>query len=117
MSLARFVAGAVVGSVTSLSISVGLVPVVFGFAAILFIGIIVTRSAAFVSGSLIGWGGTWVVLSWTTYDDCLSRIPDCDPGAAFMPFLGVAALICLAGLGIGIIGSARSRGRSRIHQR
>ena len=117
MSLARFAGGALVGAVTSFSISVGLVPVVFAFAAILFVAIFVSRSAAFLSGSLIGWGGTWLVLSSTTYDDCFSRVPDCDPAVAFMPFLAVAAAIRVAGVALAIIGVAPSRGPLRPLQR
>jgi hypothetical protein len=108
-SIVRFVAGAVLGTIASLSISFGLVSLVAAFVGIVLFAVL-SRSASFLAGSLVGWGAAWLFLVGRTYVDCVSRVPDCDPGGSFAPLIIVAAAISVAGGAIAIIGVVRIRG-------
>ena len=98
--MTRFAVATVFGALLSLSISLGLIPLI---AAVLvaLVPPVAWRSGAALSGALIGWGATWVVLGGRTYVHCLSMGPDCGGSEGILAFVLIGAAVLLLGLAVG----------------
>ncbi len=104
----KFALGAILGGLASLTISVGLMPFIVTVGGVLFVGI-AARSHAVFSGLLCGFGLTWLVLIGSNYTNCLSMGPNCVGSESMVPFLIIAAVVFMAGLAIGLLGTVRHR--------
>jgi len=108
----RFLAGLLLGSVGSLSLSIGLIPLLVAAALLLALGVAL-RSLEVMAGSLVGWGVTWLVLIGLTYLRCQARGPDCVSGGGELVFVAVGAILLVGGVSLSAAKLLKSRRAAR----
>ena len=104
----RFALGAILGGLASLTISFGPLALILMVALALLLGF-AARSPAVFSGVLCGFGLTWLVVIGSGYTRCLSMGPNCVGSESMVPLLGIAAVVVVAGLAVGLLGAVRRR--------
>ncbi len=108
----RFFAGALLGVVGSLSISLGLIATILIFVVVVALGVSI-RSFAAVAGALIGWGLSWLGFFYLSFGMSLCNGPGCGGPPEYLGFVAIGLGIVFLGLLVGLAGLVRSRLRER----
>lgn len=113
-SLATWTVGAVFGALAGVMVLFGGAPLLLLALAFLALAFVAARSLAFLSGTFVGVGGSWLVMALRAELACVAF--DSAPnqgcqGFGVGEFLGISAAVIAAGVVIGAL-ARRRRGRA-----
>ena len=110
--VAQLVGGLLFGAIAAFSISLGLIATVVAFSVVVLVAI-AGRSTAALSGSLMGWGLTWVGLHYIAFGMSLCNGPGCGNGGPYLPFILLGVGIFISGVAVGLFDFLRAALRDR----